>query len=43
MLEQSKPATDEYTVMIDARDVLKIAPPARAIDWHGYVDRWRAP
>ena len=26
MLEQSKPATDEYAVMIDARDALEITP-----------------
>ena len=31
MLEQTKPATDEYAVMIDARDALEIgAPPPRS-------------
>ena len=29
MFEQTKPATDEYAVMIDARDPLDVAPPAR--------------
>jgi homogentisate 1,2-dioxygenase len=41
MLVQSKPATDEYAVMIDARDALEIAPAAQSIEWMGYVDSWK--
>lgn len=41
MLQQSKPATDEYAVMIDARDALDIADAAREVEWDGYVDSWK--
>lgn len=41
MLTQSKPATDEVAVMIDARDALDITDAARAVEWSGYVDSWR--
>ena len=41
MLVQAKPATDEYAVMIDARDALEIAPAAREVEWAGYVDSWQ--
>jgi homogentisate 1,2-dioxygenase len=41
MLVQSKPATDEYAVMIDARDALQINVQARAVEWDGYVDSWK--
>jgi homogentisate 1,2-dioxygenase len=41
MLTQAKPATDEYAVMIDARDALEIHDAARAVEWQGYVDSWR--
>ncbi|MCZ8130058.1 MAG: homogentisate 1,2-dioxygenase [Steroidobacteraceae bacterium] len=41
MLVQTKPATDEYAVMIDTRDALEIAPAAASVEWHGYVDSWR--
>jgi homogentisate 1,2-dioxygenase len=41
MLVQSKPATDEYAVMIDARDALQINAQARAVEWDGYVDSWK--
>ena len=41
MLVQSKPATDEYAVMIDARDALEITPAAQAVEWAGYVDSWK--
>ena len=41
MLTQSKPATDEVAVMIDARDALEITDAARAVEWAGYVDSWR--
>jgi homogentisate 1,2-dioxygenase len=41
MLVQKKPATDEYAVMIDARDALDVAPDAAAVEWTGYVDSWK--
>jgi homogentisate 1,2-dioxygenase len=43
VLTQSKAATDEYAVMIDARDALEIAPAAVGIEWTGYVDSWKSP
>jgi homogentisate 1,2-dioxygenase len=43
MLTQSKPATDEYAVMVDTRDPLEVAPAAQAVAWQGYVDSWRMP
>jgi homogentisate 1,2-dioxygenase len=42
MLRQPKPATDEYAVMVDARDALRIGRDARAVEWAGYVDSWKA-
>jgi homogentisate 1,2-dioxygenase len=41
MLVQSKPATDEYAVMIDTRDALEITDSAAAVEWSGYVDSWK--
>ncbi|HEX2492512.1 MAG TPA: homogentisate 1,2-dioxygenase [Steroidobacter sp.] len=41
MLVQSKPATEEYAVMIDARDALDITEQARSVEWQGYVDSWK--
>jgi homogentisate 1,2-dioxygenase len=41
MLVQPKPATDEYAVMLDARDPLAIGAAAAAVEWAGYVDSWR--
>jgi len=41
MLVQSKPATDEYAVMVDTRDPLEIAPAAKSVEWAGYVDSWK--
>jgi homogentisate 1,2-dioxygenase len=41
MLVQAKPATDEYAVMIDARDALEITAGARQVEWEGYVDSWK--
>ncbi len=41
MLVQSKPATDEYAVMIDARDSLEITEAAKGVEWAGYVDSWK--
>ena len=42
MLVQSKPATDEYAVMIDARDSLEITEAAKGVEWAGYVDSWKS-
>jgi homogentisate 1,2-dioxygenase len=42
MLVQSKPATDEYAVMVDARDALEITQAAQEVEWGGYVDSWKA-
>jgi homogentisate 1,2-dioxygenase len=41
MLVQSKPATDEYAVMVDSRDPLTIFDDARSVEWAGYVDSWK--
>ncbi|MFL6576513.1 MAG: homogentisate 1,2-dioxygenase [Povalibacter sp.] len=41
MLVQPKPATDEYAVMIDARDALEITDVAKNVEWAGYVDSWK--
>lgn len=41
MLVQSKPATDEYAVMVDTRDALEIGPAAAKVEWAGYVDSWK--
>jgi len=41
MLRQSKPATDEIAVMVDARDALEISPAAKSVEWAGYVDSWK--
>src|SRR5688572_11835500 len=41
VLTQSKPATDEYAVMLDTRDPLEIAPAAAGVEWSGYVDSWK--
>ena len=42
MLTQSKPATDEYAVMIDARDPLDVGDGATAAERTEYVDSWKA-
>jgi len=41
MLVQPKAATDEYAVMIDARDTLAIGEAAARVEWAGYVDSWQ--
>jgi len=41
MLVQTKPATDEYAVMVDARDALEIGAAAASVEWAGYVDSWK--
>ncbi len=41
MLEQKKPATDEYAVMIDTRDPLDIGESIGAVENREYVNSWR--
>ncbi len=41
MLSQTKPATDEYAVMLDARDPLDVGSAAEAVEWAGYKDSWK--
>jgi len=41
MLVQTKPATDEYAVMIDTRDPLALGSGAGPVEWPGYVDSWK--
>jgi homogentisate 1,2-dioxygenase len=41
MLVQTKPATDEYAVMVDTRDALAIGSAAAAVEWPGYVESWK--
>ncbi len=41
MFVQTTPATDEYAVMIDARDPLEPGEPASTVEWSGYVDSWK--
>jgi homogentisate 1,2-dioxygenase len=41
MFQQTKPATDEYAVMVDTRDALDVGAGAGAVEWTGYVDSWK--
>lgn len=41
MLEQSKPATDEYAVMIDTRDPLEVGEGAASVENAAYIDSWK--
>ncbi|GJL92225.1 homogentisate 1,2-dioxygenase [Hyphococcus sp.] len=41
MLEQKKPATDEYAVMIDTRDPLNVGESIGAVENRDYVNSWR--
>jgi homogentisate 1,2-dioxygenase len=41
MLTPKKPGTDEYAVMIDARDALDIGPAASGVEFAGYADSWK--
>lgn len=41
MLEQTKPGTDEYAVMVDTRDALEVGEAAAGVEWRGYVDSWK--
>lgn len=43
MLVQAKPATDEYAVMIDARDPLEVGEAAAGVEDLAYVDSWKMP
>jgi homogentisate 1,2-dioxygenase len=42
MLVPARPATDEYAVMIDARDPLDVGEGAAAVENPAYVDSWKA-
>lgn len=42
MLVQAKPATDEYAVMVDARDPLEVGEAAAAVENTAYVDSWKS-
>ncbi len=42
MLVQPKAQTDEYAVMIDARDPLDVGPGAASVENTAYVDSWKA-
>jgi len=41
MLKPKRAATDEYAVMLDARDALEVGPLAAGVEFAGYVDSWR--
>ena len=41
MLKQDKPATDEYAVMIDARDALEVDAPATSVENADYHMSWK--
>ncbi len=43
MLTPSRPATDEYAVMIDARDALQVGAPVSSVEWDGYHQSWATP
>jgi homogentisate 1,2-dioxygenase len=43
MYEQTKPGTDEFAVMIDARDPLEIGEGAAAAEFPAYAESWRSP
>ena len=40
MLEQKKPATDEYAVMIDTRDPLELAELPAGVEIEDYAKSW---
>jgi homogentisate 1,2-dioxygenase len=41
MYEPAKAATDEYAVMLDARDALEMGEPAAAVEVTAYADSWK--
>jgi homogentisate 1,2-dioxygenase len=42
MFEAKREATDEYAVMLDAREALEIGEAAGAVENEAYVHSWRA-
>jgi homogentisate 1,2-dioxygenase len=40
MLKPKRAATDEYAVMLDARDALDVGPLPAGVEFTGYVDSW---
>jgi homogentisate 1,2-dioxygenase len=42
MYEPAKAATDEYAVMLDARDALEMGEAAAAVEVTAYADSWKA-
>ena len=42
MLVQPKIATDEYALMVDARDALDVSDAAGSVEWAGYHQSWQA-
>jgi homogentisate 1,2-dioxygenase len=40
VFNQKSPRTDEYAVMVDARDPLDVGPAAARAEWPGYADSW---
>jgi homogentisate 1,2-dioxygenase len=42
VFQQAKAATDEYAVMVDARDPLEISAQAEQIEWREYIDSWKS-
>ncbi|MEZ5668568.1 MAG: homogentisate 1,2-dioxygenase [Alphaproteobacteria bacterium] len=42
MYTQAKPMTDEYAVMIDARDALSVGEAAAGVELAGYAESWRS-
>ena len=41
MFTQTKPATDEYAVMIDTRDPLEVVSSAEEVEVSDYVNSWK--
>lgn len=41
MFKQEKPMTDEYAVMVDARDPLDVESGAQEVEWADYAKSWR--
>jgi homogentisate 1,2-dioxygenase len=42
MLQPSKPATEEYAVMLDARDALEVGEGAASVEMKDYIDSWKS-
>jgi homogentisate 1,2-dioxygenase len=40
MFTPKKAGTDEYAVMVDARDPLDVGAAAKGAEWDGYADSW---